>query len=399
MKRFLALSLMALCACGEPPTPDAGVVVDAGDGDDFDAGCLAMVTPADGVRRLVVSHPFPADGGSKDNRFEVFTVAADGVLTATGTEFRMGVAGDYTSPIIFTTDGRIGFVAQEDGTIGVFRFEGPNVVVVNAAFDGNFSAGKLLLQPSGDKLWVTDFNTQNNGGGVYSVDIGCDGALSNVQWVLPGNNASGAVFLRDRAELIVTARSLASSAVMQDVHVVDVTQATAPVVLSSATGFPDRDAIAPMVALSRGARFVAVPDTGFGAGDRVAFFEKTGTRLASRGVMNVSAPGGLAFSPFADEGLVMSTDGADQYVHFSWNTAGTSFSVTGNLPYAHGRPQLPGAPVMISRGQLEGRLFIAELESIRQLQFNRDGGVTDISKTPASGTGSAQILGTLGVTP
>lgn len=395
MKQLFSVMAVVLCACGETPNPDAGVDAAV----DFDAGCLAMVTPADGVRRLVVSHPYPDDGGSEDNRFEVFTVAADGVLTATGTQFRMGVAGDYTSPIIFTTDGRIGFVAQDDGTIGVFRFEGTNVVVVNAAFNGNFSAGKLLLQPSGDKLWVTDFNTQNNGGGLYSVDIGCDGALSNVQWVLPGNNASGAVFLRDRAELVVSARSLASSAVMQDVHVVDVTQPTAPVVLSSTTGFPDRDAIPPMLAVSRGARFVAAPDTGFGAGNRVAFFEKTGTVLTSRGVMNVDAPGGIAFSPFADEGVVMSTDGSDAYTRFGWNTAGTTFSVLGRVPYTYGRPQLPGAPVMISRGQLEGRMFIAELDSIRQLQFNRDGGITDVSKTPASGTGSAQILGVIGVTP
>ena len=49
---------------------------------------------------------------------------------------------------------------------------------------------------------------------------------------------------------------------------------------------------------------------------------------------------------------------------------------------------------------LEQRIDRLEsLDAIRQLQFERDGGITDVSSTPAGLTGNVQILGTIGVTP
>lgn len=376
--------------------PDAGQPADAGLPD---AGCTFLAAPAGGARRVVVSHPFPDDGGSRDNRWEVFTLSATGTLAPTGTFFRMGRSSDGASPIVFTADGRIGLVAQEDGTIGVFRFDDQQVVtVVHAGFAGNFSAGKLVMQPSGNRLWVLDFNTQNNGGGVYTVDVACDGTLSNEQYVMPGNNASAAVLLPVAQQLLVAARSLPSSPAMQDLHVVDVAQPT-PVVRSSTTGFPDRDAIAPTVSVSRDGRFVALPDNGYAVGNRIAFFERAGTGLTAKQVVATNGPVAVSFSPFADLGLVVNTDGSDHFRRLTWNALGTTFTVSAPITYTFGRPQLPSAPVMITRGPLLGRLLVAELDAVRQLQFEQDGGLTDVSSTPAGGTGSAQILGTIGVTP
>ncbi len=376
-----------------PPSADAGTP---------DAGgltaCQFTPAPIDGTRHVVASHPFPGDGGSRDNRWEVFSLSPTGTLTATGQFFRMGRSTDGASPIVFTPDGRIGLVAQEDGTIGVFRFDEQNVTVVHDRFTGNFSAGKLILQPSGNRLWVLDFNTLNNGGGVYTVDIACDGTLFNEQYVLPGNNASAAVLLPNAQQLLVAARSLPSTPMMQDLHVLDVTQSPA-VVRSSTTGFPDRDAIAPMLAASRDERLIAMPDNGFLVGSRVAFFERTGTTLTAKQVIATNNPMGVAFSPFADVGLVVNSDGTDHFRKLTWDATASTFTTSAPLPYAFGRPQLPGAPVMITRGQLEGRLLIAELDAVRQLQFERDAGVTDVSKTAAGGTGNLQILGTLGVSP
>lgn len=381
--------------------PDAGM--DAGQPDSGvpDAGlqpCTFTPTPADGTRRVVVSHPFPGDGGSRDNLWELFTLDATGALTANGVFFRMGRSSDGSSPIVFTADGRYGFAAQEDGTIGVFRLDGPAVTVLNARFTGTFSAGKLVMQPSGNRLWVLDFNTENNGGGVYTLGIACDGTLFNEQYAMPGNNAAAATLLRTAGQLAVAARSLPGTPMMQDVHLVN---AATSAVLTSTTGFPDRDAIAPTLTASRDERFLAMPDNGFGVGSRVAFFERTGTTLTARQVVttNVTNPIAVHFSPFTDSALVVNTDGADHFRRATWNAAGTSFSVSAPLTYVHGRPQLPSAPVMIDRGTLEGRLLIAELDAVRQLQFERDGGITDVSSTPAGLTGNAQILGTIGVTP
>lgn len=363
-----------------------------------DAGCLFIATAANADRRVVVSHPFPDDGGFRDNRWEVFTLTSAGTLNPTGTFFRMGRSTDPASPIVFTADGRIGLAAQEDGTIGVFRFDEQNVTIVHAAYAGNFYAGKLIMQPSGNRLWVLDFNTENNGGGVYTIDIACDGTLSNEQYLMPGNNASAAVHLPVAQRLLVAARSLPSTPMMQDLHVVDVSQA-APVVRTSTTGFPDRDAIAPTLSASRDERFVAMPDNGFSVGNRIAFFERAGNVLTAKQVVNTNGPVSVTFSPFADLGLVVNTDGADQFRKLTWNATGSVFTVSAPIPYVFGRPQLPSAPVMIERGPLAGRMLVAELDAVRQLQFETDGGLTDVSSTPASGTGSAQILGTIGVVP
>ncbi len=83
----------------------------------------------------------------------------------------------------------------------------------------------------------------------------------------------------------------------------------------------------------------------------------------------------------------------------TWDSTGSVFTVSAPISYVFGRPQLPGAPVMIERGPLTGRMLVAELDAVRQLQFETDGGLTDVSSTPAGGTGNAQILGTIGVVP
>ncbi|MDP3153724.1 MAG: hypothetical protein Q8N23_13685 [Archangium sp.] len=371
------------------PLPDAGIA---------DAGCFFVTVSANAERRVVVSHPFPDDGGFRDNLWEVFTLSPTGTLNPTGPFFRMGRSTDPASPIVFTSDGRIGLVAQDDGTIGVFRFDEQNVTIVHAGYRGDFYARKLLMQPSGNRLWVLDFNTLNNGGGVYTIDIACDGTLSNEQYVMPGNNASAAVYLPAAQQLLVAARSLPTTPMMQDLHVVDVSQPV-PTVRTSTTGFPDRNAIAPTISVSRDQRFVALPDTGFAAGNRIAFFERAGNVLTTKQVVSTNNPVSVTFSPFADLGLVVNTDGSDHFRKLTWDTTGTVFTVSPPIPYTFGRPQLPTAPVMIERGPLTGRMLVAELDAIRQLQFETDGGLTDVSSTPAGGTGNAQILGTIGVVP
>ena len=362
-----------------------------------DAGCPRVPGPVDATRFVVASHPFPNDGGSKDNQYEVFSLSPTGTLAATGQFFRMGRASLPDQPIVFTPDGRVGIASQEQGSLGVFRIdEAGAVTVVHTQLTGNFYAGKVLISASGDKVYITDSNTLANGGGVYSMDIGCDGTLSNEQLVLAGDFAAAAAWFSGRTQLAVASRSLGASATMQDLHLADVSGATASV-LASATGFPDRDAIAAYISVSADDRWVAVPDNGFAAGSRIAMFERTGTTLTGRQVVSTPNPTAVAFSPFGTVGLVVNTDGMDNYRRLDFN--GTSFTVSAPLSYVHGRPQLPGAPVMIARGQLNGRLLIAELDAVRQLQFQPDGGITDVAKTPAGGTGNGQILGTLGVTP
>ncbi|MEN9799937.1 MAG: hypothetical protein RL653_3634 [Pseudomonadota bacterium] len=403
-------------ACGAPaPSTDGGVVADAGtvdagstapsmpdggsalDAGVVDSGCVRPLAPPDAPRLVAVSHPFPADGGSRDNRYELFTLASDGTLAPRGEEFRMGRASVASGFITFTPDGKVGLSPQDDGSLGVFRVEEDGgVTVVHAAWQGGFSAGQVLMDPTGTRAWVTDFNVQGNGGGLYAVDIGCDGSLSNPRKVLAGNNASAAAWLEPGGRALVASRSLGSSPLQQDLHLADLDAGT---VLSSTTAFPDRDAIPPTVSVSADGRWVALPDTSFFVPQqRVAFLELVGGAPVERQVLPVDSPAGVAFSPFGGGGLLVQSDGTDAYRRVT--SSGSGFTISSNtLTYAHGRPQLPTPPVLLERGALRGRVLVGELDALRQLQFQPDGSITDVSKTKVSGTGPAQVVGSIGVSP
>ena len=376
---------------------DAGT--DGGSAAPPDAGCVRALAPEDAPRVVAVSHPFPSDGGSKDNRYELFTLQSNGTLTPRNVEFRMGRASVASGFVSFTPDGKVGLVPQDDGSLGVFRVEADGgVSVVHAAYAGGFSAGQVLMHPSGNRAFVTDFNVRSNGGGLYSVDIGCDGSLSNPQRVLAGDNASAATWLEPGTRALVASRSLGTSPAGQDLHLVDL---GSNAVLSSAAGFPDRDGIPPTVSVSADGRWVALPDNSFFVDpQRIAFFERVSGALVSRQVLDTTAPVGVAFSPWTTGGVLVQSDTADAYRMVSFDAASSTFSLAASpLTYAHGRPQLPSPPLLLERGALRGRVLVGELDSIRQLQFEPHGTLTDVSRTPASGTGSAKIVGTLGVSP
>src|SRR5207245_4703195 len=140
-------------------------------GADLTPACARQPAAADRTRKVVVSHPFAASG-QKDTRFEVLELDTSGTLTKTNLTFNMGTANSRA--IQFTPDGEIGVVAQDDGSLGVFRFDAAGMVqVINAAFKGGFYATDVAVDAGG--AWVLDENTDNNGGGLYRVDIGCDG--------------------------------------------------------------------------------------------------------------------------------------------------------------------------------------------------------------------------------
>jgi hypothetical protein len=98
--------------------------------------------------------------------------------------------------------------------------------------------------------------------------------------------------------------------------------------------------------------------------------------------------------------LVVNSDGHDAYRALDYANPPMPWSVATNpLPYVNGNPQLPDAVDLLTRGPLRGMMFIAELDAVRALRFESDGGIVDVSRTTAGGTGNEQILGTLGVQP
>jgi len=78
--------------------------------------------------------------------------------------------------------------------------------------------------------------------------------------------------------------------------------------------------------------------------------------------------------------------------------AQTLGTITGEVNYQNGNPQLPSAAVVITRGTLNGRVLVAENLAVRQLQFAAGSAISDVGLT-SFGSGIPNIVGTVGVQP
>src|SRR5687768_4007220 len=130
--------------------------------DDDDAACPRIPAAADRERFVIVSHPYDASSQAS-NAWEVLRLDATGVLSSSAvTTFTMGRAFD--GEIAFTPDGEVGVVAQEDGTVGAFRIDSTGAVtVVHSNLGGAFYAGSVVMDPSGERVFVLDQQTIGNG--------------------------------------------------------------------------------------------------------------------------------------------------------------------------------------------------------------------------------------------
>jgi hypothetical protein len=270
---------------------------------------------------------------------------------------------------------------------------------VNPAFNGGFYANHLLMAPAGNTAWVIDMDTPNNGGGVYQVAIACDGTLTSLGQVLPGDSPTAGAWLNTRPGVALIAARGLGPIDGGSAYLVDFNGAT-PSVVGMTSAFPDSDAIPPTVSLTTDDAWAAIPDDGFLAGDRIAIVALDAGQYVPAQLLTTSGPIGVGFSPFTRLGMVVNTNGTDGFHALDYSSGAAPWSVaTSALSYAFGKPQLPGAPDQVNRGMLQGWMFIAELDSVRVVRFEADGGVTDVSKTMAAGTGNDQILGTLGIQP
>jgi hypothetical protein len=398
-----AVAMVAVAACGggddTSGDPDGGP-----DGGDVDADGLCERVPGDPdqTRRVVVSLPYDAAGGQAST-YEVLTLDAAGELTAGGARFAMGRSTIGT--IRFTADGRIGMVAQEDGTIGVFRLDAAGAVtVVHAAFAGDFYAEDVVIDPFGFRAYVVDPDWRENGGGIYRVAIGCDGTLTDGGlWVAAKSPHAfvlrgGAAASPTRA-LLVAADVLASPA-GDDVHWLDVSGAT-PVLLDGADAFGDDDAIAGGVTVTAGGAHVLIGDTSqfSGVPNRVAVVGLAGDTLTPAQVLTpLEDPLSLVASPLDDTVLAVSGFGDAFYGLGYTPQAATPFSLGAQVAYAGAPPELPGHAVMIDRGSLRGLALVAENLGVRRVRFAGGGVITDLGKT-STGTGYERIVGAIGVQP
>jgi hypothetical protein len=366
----------------------------AGDG----GACARAADPTDDhVRTVLISHPFD-DSGNAASIFEVLSLATDGTLTrpTPNVTFSMGPAS--TSSIVFTPDGKVALVAQDDGTVGVVRFDSSGPVVVHAAFKGPFYAGSIAVDPSGAHAYVLDADTANNGGGVYQVDIACDGTLTSKGLVVPGGTANQMAFVPGTSRAVLAAGAAFDSPDGSDVDLVDFGGST-PALAASGNGFVDGGAIVSSITVMPDGKFALAADDGIIVGNRLAAIDLS--TMKNAGILATPNPAALVASPFDNAAMLLNSDTSDAIRIVSYAPdASAPFSIVGEIAYVNPKPQLPSFASLIDRGTLKGRVLVAENTAVRQVAFEPDAGIVDLTYLNFDDDGGLhEIVGVIGVAP
>ena len=366
---------------------------------DAAGACPRTPAAADRGRFVVIAHPYDT-AGNASAAFEVLQLSATGALTrfSPPRTFTLGKRAPF-GVIAFTPDAKVGFVALDDGKVGVFTLDADgNPTVVDMGYEGTFYAQRVVVDASGDRAWIVDRNTRANGGGIYQVAIGCDGKLSGDTLVAAASSPGGLAFTGTHA--VVPARDILSSPTAgDDVHLLD--WSSSPTLIGGGDAFGDDDTIFSGFALSHDGGTAFVGDSNVVGANRVGIVSVSATDIAPLAVIttNITDPSGIAASPFGDVAIVTSSQppGEGIYVLDNGGTNG-AWRNRGEVTYVGGAAQLPGDVVTIEPGTLSGSVLVSELSNVRRLMFHSDGSVTDEGSL-ALGSGLQNIAGAIGVTP
>src|SRR3569833_588168 len=172
MRSVIFLLGLALAGCGHDSTKPQDSLDASANGDSTGSGsgsCGRVLAP-DGAHHLVVSKPYTA-ASDPAPPYEVLAIAADGTLTRPATPVTFAMHRTSFGSIAFTPDGKVGLVAQEDGTLGVFALaaDGTPSVIAASFGMGMFYASRVVVGPSGAVACVDESDTQANGGGTGPV--------------------------------------------------------------------------------------------------------------------------------------------------------------------------------------------------------------------------------------
>lgn len=399
-KKLLLLPLLAACAnpmndeviedLAPPAPPDLAVTAD------MTTSCHDPA-PEDRVRRVVISLPYD-DEGKKAQVYAVMPLAEDGTLGSITSRFQMGRA--FGGPIRITPNGRFGFVAQEDGSVGVFRLARDGTPqVLHASYTGGGYATRVVLDPAGDRLYILNGNTRNNGGGIAQVRIACDGTLTPDGTPAAGSTPYAFLPLGD-GSAVSYARELLDSTGTDNTHLVS---AGPPMTRkTSVLAFGDSDAIVASSALTFDHKYAIFGDNSefSGPGDRLAVVAIQPDSLRATQVLSaVQDPVGIVLSPFGNAGLVVSGYG-NAVLPFKYDPTypKTPLTMLPQPTYVGKRPQLPDTAVGIERGKLKGWVLLSENVGVRRMAFDTDGGLRDLGVT-STGDNLSDIVGAIGVQP
>jgi hypothetical protein len=393
--QLVACTMLVACGGDSQPAVDGGsdAVIDSA------SGCARAPAAADRTRFVVIAHPYDKDGKSLP-AFEVLELSAAGMLTRSSPPrtFMLGFRMPFGN-ISFTPDGKIGLAPLDNGKLGIFALAADGTpTVLDPGFTGSFYADRVVMHPSGERAWVVDTNTRENGGGIYEIEIACDGQIVDRGQVAAARSPGGLAFAGTRG--VIAARDvLDSPKTGSDLHVLDFTT-TAPTYAAGGDVFGDDDQMFSGFALSRDGSTAFVGDSNFGGTNRVAVAAIGASGVSARQVITmITDPSGIAASPFGDAAIVTSSQPPGEGIYvLDTGGSGGAWRNRGKLAVIGGNAELPGDLVQIDRGALDGRVLISELSRIRQVTFAAGGAVNDAGSL-VFGSGLDEICGAIGVQP
>ncbi|MBW2454545.1 MAG: hypothetical protein JRI68_08540 [Deltaproteobacteria bacterium] len=361
--------------------------------------CPRDPAPANRARRVVISHPYDDQGG-QDNRFEVLSLSEAGELSATGATFEMGRA--FEGVVTFTVDGLVGVAVHDDGTLGVFGWDDQDQLqVIHSAYAGAFYADSVVLDPTGSRLFVLDNQWRENGGGVYRLRIECDGSLVEETKLVDAKLPAALLFDPNTPErAVLVANDAFASPTDLDAHLL--AWGPSPSWVDGSDAFPDDDAIVSAAAITPDGQYALIGDNSAFSGvpNRVAVVHLGADSLSATQVLTpLEDPYAIVASPFGNAALVVSGFGEELHVlSYDGGSGSNPFSMAGTVSYQGGAPGLPGKAVLVDRGDLQGRVLVAEYNGVRQVSFQPDGTVVDHGLT-TFGSGVEHNVGAIGVQP
>lgn len=360
--------------------------------------CPRLPAPASRSRKVAVALPYGSQG-EKVAAWTLLDLSEDGTLATSGAGFSMGTA--LSGQVTFTPDGSIGLISQDDGSLGVFRIEEDgSPTVIHAAFKGSFYGSGVVMAPEGDHAFVIDSQWRNIGGGIHRVDIACDGSLTDRGRVVEAKLPRALLVLPGRPDRAVLAAEDALDSVEgRDVHLLR--WGTEPAVLGGTLAFATEAIVMGATATPDG-RYVLLGDNDEFSGEpnRVAIVSVEGDDLSVPQILSpLEDPVVLLAAP--EGGTVLAVSGYGNALFIldrNDSTPATPYSVRGEVAYQGGRPQLPGAAVMVERGPLSGLVLVTEVEGVRSVRLQADGSVDDLGLT-SLGDSFLGMPGAIGVQP
>ena len=403
---FLVFFSMLLLSCGSDDVQETPVI--PGDVDDTNeetdlssdgaeeenepVSCPVLEKPENRDRFVVVSKPY-RPGAERAPDYEVWTLSQNEDIAPTETLFSM--SRTFKGEIAFRVDGSIGAVAQDDGSLGVFKIDDQgNVDVTHSSYVGEFEANSVSFDPNHpDRLIVMDGRWDEFGGGLYEVMLDCEGTIVSESLIVTSKLATDMTWM-DREHLLLSATSALDSGEPHDLHVLD-WQPQNVSRRSSSFNFDGELVKKSFVAFTSNKKHLLVAENSglTSRPHRIAVYEWTeGTMLFKQLIESIEDPHDALISPFDDSALVISGFGDSIYrLEYDENSE-TPFGP----PTTVSSPPLPGHGVMIKDGLSEGLVLVAENVGIRMLKFN-EGSVIDLGAVTRSGI--EHIIGAIGVQP